>query len=549
MKGLEKQTMTKKTYLYTLLSMLLIFSGTATAEEARIAVSVFQVNSEEDLGYIQSGLSSLLPPRISLPGKITVVDSSAMRRALSPPQADYSLEKKAQLTRSLAVDYLLTGSLTKFGDAISIDAFLYDASEPKDSTPLSVNCMGLDNLIDQVQILATNLQRRILYGKAPEQVIPSAPNTVLAPAVPTPYTAPPVQTQPSKTAPAVVLKPAPPVFNPEPSREYNIMHSPFRSMAAADLAGQGNISLLLSDQLDVKIYNLTPDELVLTGTVPSKTNEAIVQIDTYDLNNNGRAEIYINSYANDVPNSFIAEYTDETYVRIADQIPWFFRAYPEKNNSTVLLGMELGSFNPFFGTAFRIIWKDDQPKQAGEYSLPGGISPFGSSRYDINGQPPVEFISFSKGIFSLDYKLFVFTNTGRILWKDTEGYGGEPNTFARTMVGDNTETSEPIPQRVYCGDINGDGRPNIMAPRNTKKRSGILGALTTYNRGEMLCLSWDGLSLSRNWSSQIIEGYISDFLVTDIDGDSELELVLLTVSFPNLIGKARNSIRIYEQAR
>jgi len=543
--------MTKKACLHTLLSMLLllIFTGTAVAEEARVAVSVFKINSKEDLGYLQAGLRSLLPPRISLPGKIAVVDNSAVRRALSPPQSGYSLDKKAQLTRSLAVDYLLTGSLTKFGDAISIDALLYDAAKPEDSTPLSVNCMGLDNLIEEVQVFATDIQRRILYGKAQEKSIPAAPTTVHAPAAAAPYSAPPVQAQPAQPAPVVVLAPAPPVFNPEPSREYIIMHSPFRSMAAADLTGQGNISLLLSDQFDVKVYTLSPEELVHTETVESKNDEVIIQIDTFDLNNNGRAEIYINSYANDRPNSFVVEYTDETYGRTAEQLPWFFRTYPEKDGSTMLLGMELGSFNPFFGTSFKIILKDGKPVHAGEYSLPGGISPFSSSRHDINGQPPGEFIAFSKGIFSLDFKLFVFTSTGRILWKDPEGFGGEPNTFERTLVGDNTGTNEPIPQRVYCGDLNNDRRADILVPRNTKKRSGLLGALTTYNRGEMLCLTWDGTSLSQNWSSQVLEGYISDFLVTDIDGDGAQELLVLTVSFPKLMGKARNSIRIYEQAQ
>jgi hypothetical protein len=542
--------MLKKTCLHTLLStlLILIFIGTAAAEEARIAISVFQVNSKEDLNYLQSGLSSLLPPRISLPGKIAVVDNSAVRRALSPPQADYSLGKKSELTRSLAVDYLLTGSLTKFGDAISIDAFLYDAAEPERSSPFSVSCMGLNDLIAQVHVLATDLQRRIIYGNAPEQPIPSAPTPIQNQPALAPHTAPTVQTQPIKPTPAIVLAPAPPVFNPEPSREYIIMHSPFRSMAAADLSGQGHQSLLLADQLDVRIYTLSPEELIHTETVRSKTDEAIVQIDTFDLNNNGRAEIYINSYANDRTNAFVVEYTDDAYVRIAEQIPWFFRTYSDTNDSSMLLGMELGNFNPFFGTAFRVIWKDDKPVLAGEYSIPGGISPFSSSRYDINGQPPGEFIAFSKGLFSLDFKLFVFTTTGRILWKDPEGYGGEPNTFERTTVGENTGTKEPIPLRVYCGDINNDRRTDILVPRNTKTKKGLLGALTTYNRGEMLSLSWDGTSLIQNWSSQVMEGYISDFLVTDIDGDNALELLVLTVSFPNLIGKARNSIRIYEQA-
>jgi len=151
---------------------------------------------------------------------------------------------------------------------------------------------------------------------------------------------------------------------------------------------------------------------------------------------------------------------------------------------------------------------------------------------------PGEFIAFSKGLFSLNFKLFVFTSTGRILWKDPEGYGGEPNTFERTTVGENTGTKEPIPLRVYCGDINGDSRTDILVPRNTKTKTGLLSALTTYNRGEMVGLFWDGSSLSQNWSSGVTDGYISDFLVTDIDGDSESDLVILSVSFPRIIGKA-----------
>ena len=90
--------MLKKICNHVVLSILVLqfFSGIAAAEEARIAISTFQVNSKEDLKYLQSGLSSLLPPRISLPGKIAVVDNSAVRRALSPAQANYSLEKKTR---------------------------------------------------------------------------------------------------------------------------------------------------------------------------------------------------------------------------------------------------------------------------------------------------------------------------------------------------------------------------------------------------------------------------------------------------------------------
>ena len=541
--------MKQKTSLHLLLTMVLLAGliSTAQAEEARIAVSVFQINSKEDLGYLQSGLSSLLPPRISVPGKIVVVDNNAVHRALSPPQADYSLEKKTQLTRTLEVDYLLTGSLTKFGDAISIDAFLYDAAKPENSTPLSVNCKGLDDLIAQVQVLAGNVQRRILYGTGPEPVMPSAPSIDHSPPVSGTFEAPRTEAPRSNPKPAAVLAPAPPVFNPEPYREYVIMGNPVRAMAMGDLTGKGHNSLLLADEFDVRVYDPTPEELILTATVPTKSAETIIQIDTFDLNNNGRNEIYVNSHTTEMANSFIAEYTDGAYVRIAENLQWLFHTYPDDNGSMMMVGMKPGTFNPFYGTSFKFIWKDGKPIAAGECSLPGGVSPFGSSRFDIDGEQPDEFIAFSRGIFGFEFQLIVLTSTGRILWKDPEGLGGEPNSFDRTLVGDNTVTAEPIPMRVYSGHINNDRRTDILVPRNTKK-PGLLSALTTYSQGEMLCLSWDGVSLAHNWSSQILEGYIPDFLVTDIDGDGKLELLVVTVSFPGLSGKARNSIRVYKQA-
>ena len=113
------------------------------------------------------------------------------------------------------------------------------------------------------------------------------------------------------------------------------MHRPLRSIAAADLTGQGEISLLLADEYAVRIYSPAAEELILTGTVETNTGNTLIQIDTFDINNNGRAEIYVNSYANDRANSFVAEYTDGTYVRIAEKMPLFFRTYPDSDGKTI----------------------------------------------------------------------------------------------------------------------------------------------------------------------------------------------------------------------
>jgi len=542
---IKKTTLPAQPALIMLL-LSLVIAAPAAAGEARIAISVFQINAGEDLGYLQAGLSSLLPPRISLPGKICVVDNSDVRRALSPPRADYSHEKKAQLAGILKVDYLLTGSLTKIGEGISIDAFLFDAVHPERSAPLSVSCAGLDSMIEKVQELAAQLQRRIINGPSPEPSMASVPDAGEAPPVPEPPA--PMAAARRKRSPVVPQQPSAPVFESAPCREYVIIHRPFVCMAAGDLTGQGHTQLLFADHLDINVYSPTPEELVHTATVQGKTDEYIIQIDTYDLNDNGHAEIYATSYDGSHANSFIAEYADGTYRRIAEKQPWFFHPYPD-DNGWVLLGVTPGTYNPFYGTAFEFMWKDKAPQPGAEYSLPGGVSPFGSSRCGITGDQDDEYIAFSRGVLGLRYSLHVLSGTGRILWKDPQGLGGEPNSFPRAIVGDGAETAEPIPLRVYCSDINGDRRADVLLPHNVKKSDGVLGRLASYSRGEMLCLHWDGTSLSQNWSSGMLDGYISDFLVADIDGDGALELLVLSVTGHSITGKARNVVRVYKQAR
>jgi len=531
----------------TSLMLTLSIAVPAWAAPVRIAISTFQINSSEDLSYIQSGLNSLLPPRITLPGKIAVVDTSAVRQSLSPPQADYSPDKKASLARALELDYLLTGSLTKIGDTVSIDAFLFDAADPENSTPLSVSCESLDGLIAQVQVLATNLQRRILYGSADIAAAPPAPGAAHAAAEPA-WPRPQAAAQHIQAPAAPRFTPGAPVFTAAPAQEYVITHAPLVCMAAGDLSGQGRTQLLLADHRDVLVYDLTPDGLTLTATIKTTTDEYIVHLDTFDLNANGRDEVYISSYSGSRANSFIVEYSDGNYPRIAEGLPWFMSTYPHREGR-VLLGIKESAYNIFYGSAFEFIWKDGTPQPAAEFSLPSGVSPFGSDRRDIDGDQREEYVAFSRGALGLDYHLHVLSNTGRILWKDTQGFGGAPNSFSRRVLADVAETEEPIPLRVQCLDINTDGRTEILLPRNTKKSTGLLSRMASYNQGEMLCMHWDGSSLIQNWSSRVQDGYISDFLVCDIDGDGSLELIILSVSGHSLTGKARNTVSIYKQAR
>ncbi len=66
-----------------LVSMLMILTcSIATAKEVNVALFDFDLNSNEDLNYLKSGISALLPSRISLPKKINVIESYLIKKEL-----------------------------------------------------------------------------------------------------------------------------------------------------------------------------------------------------------------------------------------------------------------------------------------------------------------------------------------------------------------------------------------------------------------------------------------------------------------------------------
>ena len=72
--------MRKKKHLITLfpalLTVWLLCSALAPQRVPTVLILPFQINSAADLNYISDGMATLLPSRISMPGKISVVNIS-----------------------------------------------------------------------------------------------------------------------------------------------------------------------------------------------------------------------------------------------------------------------------------------------------------------------------------------------------------------------------------------------------------------------------------------------------------------------------------------
>ena len=106
--------MVKKTSLAILLLLYALAPiSPAAAKEMRLAIFPFSVNAKDDISYIRDGISSLLPSRIAVSGKLAIIDSYTVRSELNKLPAEHPLSADIALGKSSRQTIFLSEALLK----------------------------------------------------------------------------------------------------------------------------------------------------------------------------------------------------------------------------------------------------------------------------------------------------------------------------------------------------------------------------------------------------------------------------------------------------
>jgi TolB-like protein len=103
----------------------------------KVAILPFMIYSQENLDYLREGIYDILTSRITVEGRIVVMERTIVERALyeeKPIRLDEAAATKIGMR--VGADYIVLGSLTKIGNYISLDARLISITEEK--PPLGV---------------------------------------------------------------------------------------------------------------------------------------------------------------------------------------------------------------------------------------------------------------------------------------------------------------------------------------------------------------------------------------------------------------------------
>jgi len=521
----------------------------AAAQLKRVAVVPFKINAEKDLSFLRDGIVDMLTSRLSWEDRVAVLSRDETAKVLENVQAPLNENKARQIGTRLKVDYVLFGSLTVFGNSVSIDAKMVDVSGSKPPLTFFSQSQGMDQVIPGINLFATDINANVFGRAMPASRVYARPQT---PQVPTDsrahpekllsggYTGLETGVQQSTLNPAFVTTPGIRKGSRKfwKSRNFKFL---INGLALGDVDGDGKIETVIARPQSVHIYRMENNRFYKVAELPEKRSRSIVGVDVADVNGNGIPEIFVtslNALKNGV-NSFVLEHDGQNYNEIVQNSPWYYRVVDHPARGGILFGQrQLSGSDPFSSAIFEMTWEGSDYQPGNQILPPGRTNMLGFAYGDVFNDGQDLALAYN----SKDY-IQIFNASGKEEWKGTKQYGGSPLHLVMPL----SNVGEPgdlayLPMRIYLMDIDANGKNEVIAAKHSELTGRHTERFRQFTLFQIEALSWNGLGLVTAWKTQETSGHIRDFVVGDFDNDGRDELIAAVITKEGrLVGTAQKS--------
>jgi TolB-like protein len=531
------------------ISLLLLFAVSGSLEakgEKTVAVLPFAVHSAENIDYVGQGIWDMLSSRITVIEKIEVISKEIVIQAMKEKGGkDLTLADVYSLGKKMNVDFVVFGSITKIGNSMSIDGKLIDIAANKSTVTIFTQTQGMDEVILKINDFARNIDNHILG------MVPSTFASAPAP----PQAAAPQQQTPQNIRDSEIIvgmkKSKRGTFTSIINPDFINASSPldrkgfwmsqkfpieFKGMDIGDVMGDGLNKVIIIDSHNVMIYQKKDNDFNLIHKIPGKSHEQYIAVDVADINKNGIKEIIVTNLIRNTVESFVLEYKDGKFVKVATKLPWFLRVI-DTASGPLLLGQRRGSDKPFNTPIYELVWEDGQYKEGKKMKIPEGLSVYGltmdnlgSGGEKIIALDDYDYLNIYEQTDKPLVRLQTFGGNNERIWKSDDAYGGSNTAVENTELKiDDDDKNTYINLRILTFDTNKDGKKEVIIVKNLSSSARIFKNIKLFTSSEVYNLEWDGLGLAENWKTRRINGYVADYQFKDIDNDGQNEIVLALI--------------------
>jgi len=544
----------EKTLLLIALFVLLFTTAGSPAEQVKkVAILPFQMNAPGDLSYMKEGIMDMLASRLAWEGKVEVVEKQVVKEALAGHQGPLNESAARQVGSNLGVDYALFGSLTVFGESVSIDAKMVALKEDKPPVTVYAQTKGLSEVVPRINDFAQDINNKI-FGRGPTAVAAPPPQPRFSQAHPetlmVPGTAPEQVQQPQSELNPYFIVPTAPAQSGGFWQSQRLEMA-VTSMAVADVNQDGVVEILLLSPRELHIYQPAPGSLRLIKKYEGDQDDHFLWVSTADLNGNGIPEIYVsNRRREELMSSFVLEWNGSDWARTAESIRHHLRAMELPDRGAVLLGQASAEDEPFSGGIYIMKKVEGEFQPFEGVGLPPRTRIYGFNRADLTQNGSAELL-----VLDRSNKLTISKTSEETLWESNDQFaasfdylkGIETSPAARLGVEEREKWYLNAP--ILVTDLNGDQRPEVLVNKNI---TGLLGGRSVINvnffgQSELYSLSWNGLTMVENWHTPAFPGMTTAYQVADLNGDGVPELLVALVSDPGTTvwNKAKSKVVAY----
>lgn len=508
-----------KTQPFLALALLSLFLlGTAAAETQKIALMPLKVHADKDLSYLQQGLVEMFSSRLTGEG-LSVIKSTKVSTG--------NVGEARALGAELGTDYVLFGSLTVFGESVSIDVRVVRLADEEPPSAFFRQTASMGDVIPQVNEMATEIGRK-LTGKTP-------PPSAAPPPEPTPQQATATPTPPEKK----------PIATKRFWKSRNFKME-IVGLTGGDMTGDGRDEVAFISEKSLHIYRYERKHFVKLKEVEAENLTRFLSVDTGDLNENGRDELFISclNASTEKLQSIVLEWDGQGFQIIANEQPWYLRTVRSEKDKPLLLGQKIGFKTPYLPGIYQLVWQGRDLVQQEKISLQSDSMVFGVGMGRLMEKDQAVYMHYNS-----DNIIHITQPDGERIWKGEEAIGGIELFLDQQPAGGQSEKKRfYFYPRILSADINDDGLEEVIVAKNEEVAWGTFNRYRRYGKSRVEALFWDGLGLAQLAGTKGINDYISDFYFCDLDHDGTKELLAAVVlDRKSLLSGGKSAVIAYKK--
>ena len=487
----------------------------------KVAIIPFAMHAERDLTFLQEGIMDMLASRLAWKGEVEVLEKGIVKKQVAQVAGAVTQEKAFEIGKALQADYVIFGSLTVFGESVSLDARILDVPGAEEVITAFKQTKGMDEVIPTVNQFAMDINEKIMGRDVKAPVVAGAADMAAEAAK-----------GPGDLA-AVGEE-----FKGKGVGKIQRFNVQIVGLDTGDVDGDGKTELVFVDKTKVYVYKWKEKAFALFKTFEGGMSAEYIYVSVVDLDGNGKAEMYVSSLTRTTVSSLVLEWDGNTLKKTLDGQSWLLRVTDIPGKGRTLIGQKRMAGGGYSGKVQFLRREGNELVSTGPVDLPRFTNVFNFAMADLEGHGKYSTILLD----SSDY-LRVYNPGKERIWRSDEHYGGSLTFMETHMERDYIF----IPAPIYLTDVDEDGEREVMISKNRGVTGRWQRRFRYYSAGHLHFLIWNQVGLSTKWTTQKQGGPIVGYGVADVDHDGLQELVVASVNKEDrVLATPRSQVVVYD---